>query len=217
MKIFNSRSVVSRLTVFALALSILNGQALVALAGTSAGELTVTGQMPTNEKPYVMVNGDRAFSGRSFFSDGTIATTETTSATINLGKAGRIEVGPASVLTLSFSSDTISGTLSSGNIRIANSEGVAVKINTPNDVVTNEENAASVFSVVAGPDASNVSAESGKVRYNNGKSVAAKQQDDDDDDNKYYWVPLVVFGGAAAAILFITLGSDDDDVVSPIR
>jgi hypothetical protein len=216
MKILNSRSVVSRLIVFALALSILNSQALIALAGTSAGEITVTGQMPTNEKPYVMVNGDRAFSGRSFFSDGTIATTETTSATINLGKAGRIEVGPASVLSLSFSGDSISGTLTSGNIRVSNSEGVAVKINTPSDVVTNEQNAASVFSVFAGPDASNVSAENGMVSRN-GHPVAAKQTDDDDDDNKYYWVPLVVFGGAAAAILFITLSDDDDEVVSPVR
>ena len=212
----NSRSVISRFIVLALALSVLNGQALIAFAGTSAGELTVTGQMPTNEKPYVMVNGDRAFSGRSFFSDGTIATTETTSATINLGKAGRIDVGPASVLTLSFSGETISGTLTAGNVRVSNGEGIAVKINTPNDVITNEQNAASVFSVVVGPDSSNVSAESGAVRYNNGKSVAAKQSDDD-DDNKYIWIPLVVFGGAAAAILFITLSDDDDEVVSPIR
>ena len=212
----NSRSLVSRFIVLALAISVINGQALITLAGTSAGELTVTGQMPTNEKPYVMVNGDRAFSGRSFFSDGTIATTETTSATINLGKAGRIDVGPASVLTLSFSGEAISGTLTSGKVSVSNGDGVAVKINTPNDVITNEENAASVFSVVVGPDSSNVSAESGAVRYNNGKSVATRQ-DDDDDDSKYIWVPLVVFGGAAAAILFIALSDDDDEVVSPIR
>ena len=210
----NSRSLISRFIVLALAVSVLNGQALIALAGTSAGELTVTGQMPTNEKPYVMVNGDRAFSGRSFFSDGTIATTETTSATINLGKAGRIDVGPASVLTLSFSGETISGTLTSGNVRVSNGEGVAVNINTPNDVITTEQNAASVFSVVVGPDSTNVTAESGAVRSNNGK-VPAKQSDD--DDNKYIWVPLVVFGGAAAAILFITLANDDDEVTSPVR
>ena len=210
----NSRSVISRFIVLALAVSVLNGQALIALAGTSAGELTVTGQMPTNEKPYVMVNGDRAFSGRSFFSDGTIATTETTSATINLGKAGRIEVGPASVLTLSFSGETISGTLTSGTVRVSNGEGVAVKINTTNDVITNEQNAASVFSVVAGPDSTNVTAESGAVHSNNGK-VPAKQSDD--DDNKYIWIPLVVFGGAAAAILFITLANDDEEITSPVR
>lgn len=211
----NTRSIVSRFIVLAFVISVLNGQALIALASTSAGELTVTGQLPTNEKPFVMVNGDRAFSGRSFFSDGTIATTETTSASINLGKAGRIDVGPASVLTLSFSGDSISGTLTSGNVRVSNSEGVAVKINTPNDVITNANNAASIFTVVAGADSSNISTEMGTALHN-GEPVPAKA-DDDDNDHKYIWVPLVIFGGAAAAVLFITLANDDDEVVSPVR
>lgn len=150
MKSLDSRFTISRLIVFALTVSILTGQTMVALAmpkdARPAGELTVKGKMPTDEKPFVLVNGDRSFTGRSVFSSGTIATTETTSAIINLGKLGRIEIAPASVMTLSFSDNSISGVLSSGDVRVSNADGVAVKINTPNDVITNERNAASSFS-----------------------------------------------------------------------
>jgi hypothetical protein len=219
MKSLESRFTISRLIVFALTVSMLAGQTMVALAmpkdARPAGELTVRGKMPTDEKPFVLVNGDRSFTGRSVFSSGTIATTETTSAIINLGKIGRVEVAPASVLTLTFSDNSISGVLSSGDVRIANADGVAVKINTPNDVITNEGNAASSFSVAVGPEKSIVKAASGSVRYNHGKSVA--QDDDDDDDDGNIWVPLVVIGGAVAAIvLFTVLSDDDEDFSSPI-
>ena len=219
MKSLESRFPISRLVVFALTVSILTGQTMVALAmpkdGRPAGELTVRGKMPTDEKPFVLVNGDRSFTGRSVFSSGTIATTETTSAIINLGKIGRVVVAPASVLTLTFSDNSISGVLSSGDVRVANADGIAVKIKTPNDVITNEGNAASSFSVAVGPETSIVKAASGSVRYNHGKSVA--QDDDDDDDEGNIWVPLVVIGGAVAAIvLFTVLSDDDEDFSSPI-
>lgn len=220
MKSLDSRFI-SRLIVFALTVSILTGQTMVAFAvpkaGQSAGELTVKGKMPTDEKPFVLVNGDRSFTGRSVFSSGTIATTETTSAIINLGKVGRVELSPASVLTLSFSDDSITGELTSGDVRISNADGVAVKINTPNDVITNERNAASSFTVAVGAELSKVKATIGSVRYNNGKSVAQKD-DDDDDDDKGIWVPIVVIGGAVGAVvLFTLLGDDDDDeITSPI-
>jgi hypothetical protein len=219
MKSLESRFTISRLIVFALTVSMLAGQTMVALAmpkdARPAGELTVRGKMPTDEKPFVLVNGDRSFTGRSVFSSGTIATTETTSAIINLGKIGRVEVAPASVLTLTFSDNSISGVLSSGDVRVANADGVAVRINTPNDVITNEGNAASSFSVAIGPETSIVKATSGSVRYNNGKSVA--QDDDDDDDDGSIWVPLIVIGGAVGAvILFTVLSDDDEDFSSPI-
>lgn len=219
MKSLYSRFAISRLIVFALTVTMLTGQTMVALAvpkaGQPAGELTVKGNMPTDEKPFVLVNGNRSFTGRSVFSSGTIATTETTSAIINLGKIGRIELAPASVLTLSFSDNSISGELASGDVRVSNADGVAVQIKTPNDVITNERNAASSFTVAVGPQVSKVSATLGAVRYNNGKSVA---QDDNDDDDDAIWVPVVVIGGTIAAIfLFTMLGDDDDDdIQSPI-
>ena len=221
MKSLDSRFTISRLMVLALTVSILTGQTMVVLAmpkaGQPAGELTVKGKMPTDEKPFVLVNGDRSFTGRSVFSSGTIATTETTSAIIHLGKVGRIELAPASAMTLNFSDNSISGVVSAGNVRVSNADGVAVKIDTPNDVITNEANGASSFSVLVGGDTSSVAATSGTVRYNHGASVA-KQQDDDDDDDDGIWVPLIVIGGAVAAVVLVTvlMDDDDDEITSPI-
>jgi hypothetical protein len=212
-------AVFSRLMVLALTVSVLAGQTMFAFALTSgnlAGEITVTGRQEAGEKPFVLVNGDPAFSGRTFFSDGTITTTETSSASIDFGKIGRVNLGPNSTLTLSVSETSISGKLAAGSISVSNSDGVSVKIDTPDDTVTNEGVSASRFTVNVAADKSSVAAESGSIRYNNGATVATKQDDDDDDDGEI-WVPIIVFGGAIGAVIFFTLTDDDDDVVSPVR
>jgi hypothetical protein len=216
-------AVVSRLTVLALTVSVLAGQTMFAFAlpgrNVTAGEMTVTGTTETNEKPFVLVNGDRAFSGRTFLSDGVITTTETTSAVVNFGKIGRVNIGPNSNLTLAVSETTITGTLTNGTIGVSNSDGVAVKIITPDDSVTNQGTEASRFTVNVAANTSSVAAESGSVLYNNGAAVATKQDDDDDDDDDgEIWVPIVVIGGTIGAVLLFTVFDDDDDeIVSPVR
>src|SRR5215204_5914480 len=151
MKSINSRQVFSHLVAFVLTFAILTGQTMFAFslreASSASGEITVSGPAKAGEKPFVLVNGDPAFSGRTFLSNGTITTTESSSANVNFGKIGRISLGPGSTLTLNVSETSISGKLLSGSIRVANGEGVAVKIDTPNDAVTNEANAASRFSI----------------------------------------------------------------------
>jgi hypothetical protein len=220
MKSINNSSVFSHLIVFVLTIAILTGQTMFVLAlpekNSAAGEITVTATADASAKPFVLVNGEQAFSGRTFFSNGTITTPESSSASIDFGKIGRINLGPASSLTLSVTETTISGTLSTGTVRVANGEGVGVKIVTPDDTVSNEGTSASRFTVNVVSDASSVVAQSGAVRYNNGATLA-RQDDDDDDDDGMIWLPVVVFGGAIAAVLFFSVLKDDDDVVSPIR
>jgi hypothetical protein len=224
MKRINSRRIVSSLVAFVLTFAILTSQTVFAFSvrgmGSAAGEITVTGPAKQGEKPFVLVNGDPAFSGRTFLSNGTITTTESSSANVNFGKIGRISLGPGSTLTLSVSETSISGKLSSGSIRVANGEGVAVKIDTPNDAVTNEANAASRFSIDVAAGGSNVKSEKGVVRYNNGQSTTGIHDDDDDDEENWdVWVPLIVIGAAAAVIItwVVVADDDDDDVVSPVR
>lgn len=221
MKSSNLRLLFSRLTVFSLTISLLCVQTMIATAspGASAAEITVTGPTDGGEKPFVVVNGERAFSGRTFFSSGTVATSETSSATVSLGKLGRVILAPSSSLSLSFSEGRIQGTLSKGNANITNLEGVSVKIDTPHDSVTTEGNAASRFTVSVLGNRTGVAVESGTVRYNNGAAIASKQDDDDDDDDdKAWWIWGTVAIVAAAVILVIVLNDDDDDeIVSPIR
>ena len=109
---------------------------MIALAGTEnkslMGEITVSGNGST---PFVMLNGENAFTGRTFFSNGTIATPENTTSTVKLGKLGYITMSPNTTLNLSFDEKTISGTLSAGNINVFNADGVDVKIQNFNNAL----------------------------------------------------------------------------------
>ena len=220
MKSINNRSVFSHLIVFVLTIAILTGQSMFVFAlpekNSAAGEITVTAAANATEKPFVMVNGERAFSGRTFFSNGTITTTQST-ASIDFGKIGRISLGPDSTLTLNVSATNISGTLASGTVNVANGDGVGVKIITPDDTISNEGTSATRFTVNVAADISSVASQSGIVRYNNGAAIAKQDDDDDDDDDGSIWLPIAVFGGTIAAVLVFSVFRDDDDIVSPVR
>jgi hypothetical protein len=216
------RSLYTRLVVFTCLVSLMGVHQILGFALSNAGvasaEILVSGPSDNGEKPFVMVNGDRAFTGRTFFSNGTVATTESSSATISLGRLGRIELAPSTSLTLSFSEGRISGTLSKGQINVSNVDGVAVTIATPNDSVKNEGSSASHFAVNVTDQRTGVSVKKGTVSYDNGARKASDDDDDDDDDHWKTWAWIAVIGGAATAIiLIVVLGDDDDDNVSPVR
>jgi len=220
----NFRSLLSRAVASSLVVSFLCVQATISFASPAtrviSAELTVSGQAARGEKPYVLVNGEEAFSGRTFFSNRNIATTETTSATISLGRLGRIDLAPSSSLNLEFSEGRIAGVLSAGSVSVVSSEGVSVKIDTPDDSVTNSENSPSRFTVAVVEGRTGVAVQSGTLR--NGRGSEIKPQDDDDDDDDDDWKTaaawIAVIGGAVVAVVLIaTLGDDDDDTVSPVR
>ncbi len=117
-----------------LAMMIFTTSSMIALAGTEnkslMGEITVSGNGGT---PFVVLNGENAFTGRTFFSNGTIATPENTTSTVKLGKLGYITMSPNTTLNLSFDEKTISGTLSAGDVKVFNADGVDVKIQNFNN------------------------------------------------------------------------------------
>ena len=186
--------------------------------GAAAAEVTVSGPRDGGERPSVMVNGERAFSGRTFFSDGTVSTTETSSATVSLGRLGRINLAPSSSLKLSFSEGSIAGILSQGSASVTNVDGVSVKITTPHDSITNEANGSSRFTVSVLGDRTGVAVESGTVRYGNGAKVASRQDDDDDDDDAWKaWAAVALVAAAVVVVVLLVSDDDDDDTVSPVR
>jgi hypothetical protein len=222
MRSSNLSQSLSRLVVSSLVVSLLFFQTIIAKASAvartaAAAEITVFGPSDNGERPFVEVNGEQAFSGRTFFSNGTINTTDTNSATISLGRIGRLELAPSSSLVLSFDNGRIGGTLSKGSLTISNTDGVDVEINTPTDTVTNESGAASRFTVVATGSKAGVAVASGAVRAN-GARVAVKDDDDDDDDDDYWkiWATVGVVVGAVVLVVLLN-NNDDDDVVSPVR
>jgi hypothetical protein len=194
------------ITAACLALVILTTSSMIALAGTDKkslmGEITVSGQAANGGAASVMLNGESAFTGRTFFSSGTIATPANVNSTVSLGKSGSISLSPNTTLSLNFTDKTISGTLSAGQIRVSNAEGVEVKIQTNAGLVTNESNLAKSFTVKA-------------------ESAARDDDDNDGKDGNSALGPILVFSGivATAVILVLVYNNDDEDSVSisPIR
>jgi hypothetical protein len=149
------------------------------------GELTVAGKAVNGEIPVVTVNGEAAQSGRAIFSSSTISTSESSSAIINLGKVGRIELAPNTTISVSFSEKGLTGDLLAGKVTALSADNVSIK--TPNGKVT---------------------------KLNAGESVMASQKKDDDDDDDggaAWWIFGLILGGAAAAII-IAATTDNNDI-----
>ena len=92
------------------------------------GQLTANGE--------VTVNGKKAITGSSVFNDSRVSVTcaSATSAIVNLGKLGRIQLSPGTQMVVRFSEGLISGELLSGKAVVNNAVGVKVSITTPEGV-----------------------------------------------------------------------------------
>jgi hypothetical protein len=199
-------------------------------------ELTVSGASIDGEAPAVSINGERAFSGRSVQSSTTVTTPATSSATINLGKLGRIELAPNSSLNLNFNENGFSGNLLAGRVRVAGATNAEASIQTSDSTVVADKTQSKAFAVDFDANATRVATESGSVMLN-GKTKSVKvnagetkttSQDNDDNDGDI--VPgsvvlySIIFGAAAAVLIYVAATSNNEvsvggstTVVSPTR
>jgi hypothetical protein len=116
-------------------------------AGNSKDEKQVIGQLAVSGS--VTVNDKKAITGTSIFNNSRlgVACANGNRAIINLGKLGRVEMGPGSQLVLKFSDGIISGDLVMGKIVVNAPAGVKVAINTPEGVSASDGKEASVIPV----------------------------------------------------------------------
>jgi hypothetical protein len=114
----------------------------MAAPNDAMGDITATGQ--------VTVNGQSVVSNSTLASGSTITTGANSSATINLGKNGRVEVLSDTSLTLNFSDNSMVGTLSSGKVRVSNAAGVSTSVTTKNATVVADTAQANTFGVDVG-------------------------------------------------------------------
>lgn len=160
------RKLTSALTLVAM----MSTFSMVTLAGTTSAnaEISVVGQ--------VSVNGAAAVSGSTIVSGSVITTGEGSSATVNLGKAGRVEVLPNSSLTLNFSAAEITAVMTSGKARVMNSAGIATTIATKDATVIADSSQSNSFSVEIECSHTHVDTVAGLVTMRTGtsdKQVAA--------------------------------------------
>jgi len=186
----NSTLWIKKATSMTLMVAIFATYSMVALAagGKATGELIVNGA------EQVTVNGELVANGRTIFTGSTIATPQASSATINLGKAGSIELAPNSTATVAFTGESITLDLGAGKVSVLSAmNGVAVN--------------AGGKALVLAPGES-----------------ASTQDDDDKTDSSNWWVFALILGGAAAGLLIAATRGDNDiqlggtsTVVSPNR
>jgi len=193
------------------------------------GEITVVGQ--------VSVNGQTAVSNATIVSGSTIVTGADSSATVSLGKTGRVEVLADSSIVLNFSDNSIVGILSSGKARVSNAAGVATTVTTKDATVIADAGQADTFTVEVECSHTHVDATAGIVTMREGstdRQVAAGTSATAGNLSQTgckpcppvrfggpWWLLLVAAGVAVTAIL-ITGPTDPDDgdttiIVSPTR
>ena len=179
----------------AVALLVTYSMVAMASAGNAAGELTVIGGSSTGETSFVTVNGEAAKSGRTVFSSSTISTPEGMGAISNFGKAGKIQLAPNTVFTVSADGKSISGDLSAGSLTVLNAaQSVPVTIST-----------GEIVNVNAGETAS---ANSGNASKKPTPRIAGINA----------WVFAAIVGGVIAAVIIATTaGNNDVPVLSPVR
>jgi hypothetical protein len=112
---------------------------LAQTAAKAAGELSVTGN--------VSINGTSAISGATIFSESKIKTARNGMATVNLGKLGRVQLGPESEMTLRFADGNVGGNLTSGRAVVSTPAGVAISVATAEGVATADGKNASTLTV----------------------------------------------------------------------
>ena len=138
-----SRTWTRKPLAFCLAVAVLSVSSMMALGQQAptgpSGELSVPGQ--------VTVNGQSAISGATVFSDSTIATAANSSATVSLGKLGRVELLPGSSIKLSFNETGLMGSLDAGRARVSTPAGVSASISTKDGSVVADNNQANAFSI----------------------------------------------------------------------
>ncbi|MCW5958701.1 MAG: hypothetical protein KIS76_00975 [Pyrinomonadaceae bacterium] len=114
----------------------------LAVPNDGMGEITVTGS--------VSVNGQSVVSSSTINSGSTIVTGTNSSAIVNLGGNGRVELLSDTSLSLTFNENSIVGSLDSGKIRVSNKAGVVTSFTTKNSTVVADAGQANTFSIDVG-------------------------------------------------------------------
>jgi len=135
------------------------------LAQTSkvAGDLSVTGQ--------VTLNGAAAISGATVFSDSRVKTGQKGGAIVNLGKLGRIDLGPETEMTLSFSESTIGGNLLSGRAVVSAPTGVGISVTTSDGTAVADGKQATALTVDVSCGNTRVASVRGEAKVNSNNKV----------------------------------------------
>lgn len=169
-----------------------SSSATLAVSSKPVGEILVSGSSSI-EGETVTVNGEPARTGRTIFASSSIVTPDGMAVTLNLGKAGRIQLEPGTEFLLNVDGNAVSGDLKKGTLSVLNSES-SVGVRT----LTGD-----TLNVTSGETVSATSASAAKRRAGPG--------------GVDWWIWGAIIAGAAVAVILIASRDDDSTVSSPIR
>jgi len=136
---------------------------LAQTAWKGAGDLSIKGS--------VTINGTAAISGATVFNESRIKTSRNSGATINLGKLGRVQLGPESEMTLRFSEGVIGGNLTAGRTIVNANAGVAISVATAEGVATSDGNQSSAMTIDVACGNTRVAATRNSAKVTSGAKV----------------------------------------------
>jgi hypothetical protein len=134
----------------------------------TAAEITVTGQ--------VMVNGQPAVSNATVLSGAVITTAANSSATISLGRSGRVEVDQNTSVTLNFGPSNIivvvdsPRTVDSSKVRVSSAAGVSTTATTKNATFLADTSQADNFALEVECSHTHIDTATGNVTMREGAS-----------------------------------------------
>ena len=156
---------------FCLAVAVLSVYSMVVLATPGQlGQTGVSGELSASGQ--VTVNGQSAISGATVFSDSTIQTAQNSSASLSLGKLGRVELLPGSTMKISFNESGLTGMLEAGRARVSVPAGVSAVINTKDASVIADKSQADAFTIDTECGNTIVATQVGNVELRAGSKVA---------------------------------------------
>ncbi len=130
-----------------------------------AGDLWLTGA--------VTMNGTAVTSGMTVFNNSQVKTARGGSATVNLGKLGRIKLEPESEMVLQFANGLIGGNQLAGLTAISANKGIRSKVTTPHVLVEADGTDVGLISIDVKPEYTCVVVNRGTVRLTAGKKISS--------------------------------------------
>ena len=151
-------------------LSIIIAGVVLSLCSTAtfaSAEVKNSGELITAGK--VTINNQLVTTNVTVVSGSVINSQE--NSTINLGKLGKLEISPASNLTLNFNEKNISVTLATGIIKVLSNQGITTRISTKNGVVETDGRQIHDFTVTAEDSLTKLDALSGSASLTSAKGI----------------------------------------------
>ena len=99
----------------------------------------LSGRIMTRQNKPVTLNGNSVPSGTTVFSGAEVHTGAEAGATIDLGPLGRLDLGPNTNLTLTFSEGNVSVNLQSGYVVLTTNQGIKGSVTVPQGAVTSTD------------------------------------------------------------------------------